>query len=312
MRLFHGLRDDHELGEGFVSIGNFDGVHRGHAAIIKRLVARAGEAGLSAVVLTFDPHPIAILRPGEVPPSLGTLEDKAELLGACGVDAVVAWPTDQALLGLSPEEFFEQMICGRLAARGMVEGPNFRFGRDRSGDIDSLGAQCEAAGVSLEIVEPVSLEGRVISSSVVREAISGGDVAGAARLLGRSYRLQGTVVRGALRGRTLGFPTANLGGIATLLPADGVYAALARLDGSDHAAAVHVGGNPTFDEDERKIEVHLLDFDGDLYDRTLAVAFVDRIRGTVEFSGREALVRQLEQDVEAVRSRLASGDGEEG
>jgi riboflavin kinase/FMN adenylyltransferase len=291
--------------DGAVAIGNFDGVHQGHARIAQRLLAMAGELGSAALVFTFDPQPARLLHPQRAPAPLCWTERKAELLGQLGVDAVLAYPTDAALLGLEAGEFFERIVLGRLHARGLVEGRNFFFGHDRRGTVELLGQFCRSAGVKLEVVEPLELDGRIVSSSLVRKLVAGGEVAEARRLLGRPYRIRGGVVRGAGRGRDLGFPTANLGGIDTLLPGEGIYAGGVRLDDGPHALALSVGPNPTFQEHALKVEAHVLDFAGDLYDRSLEVDFLARLRDIKRFAAAAELVRQMADDVGSVRRIFA-------
>lgn len=299
MPLLRGFGDDHppEYRGGVVSIGNFDGVHRGHGKILETLVARANEIGRPAVVLTFDPHPIRLLRPEAEPPSLSTLERKAELLTAAGVDVVIAYPTDQALLDLSPEGFFETIVRGRLDAAGLVEGPNFYFGKNRGGDVATLRELTEAAGMSLDVVEPLRVGEDYVSSSRIRTAIASGDVSTAVELLGHHYRVSGIVERGAGRGRELDTPTANLAEIRTLLPAPGVYAGRTEIDGDAYTAAVNIGPNPTFGDDAMKVEAHLVGYEGDLYGRSLALDFVDRIRDVRTFDSVEELQTQIAADV---------------
>lgn len=306
MTLQRGFENPEAYRGGFVSIGNFDGVHRGHQKIASVLVERARKAGVPAVVLTFDPHPISLLRPGQAPPGLSTVERKAELLEKCKVDCVIAYRTDANLLSLSPVQFFEQIIKGELNARGLVEGPNFFFGHDRSGDITTLRHLCESANISLEIVHSMMVSDQMISSSLIRARISEGDIASAVEWLGHPYQIEGRVGTGAKRGRELGFPTANLEGVTILLPPDGVYAGTASIDGTVHPAAVHLGPNPTFGELHRKLEVHVVDYSGDLYGKTLAVDLLDRVRGVVRFNGVEELRRQLTSDIEKVRLVAAS------
>lgn len=302
MQLFHGFEESAACRGGFVSIGNFDGVHRGHQRILGVLVDRARSAGVPAVVLTFDPHPIQLLRPGQVPPRLSTLERKASLLDRSGVDVVIAYPTDRALLDLSPEQFFEQIVRKELDARGLVEGPNFCFGRNRSGDVTMLSRLCEAFGILLDVVPPLEIDGRVVSSSTIRTLILDGKLAEAANLLGHPYRIRGRVVRGADRGRSIGFPTANLEDVTTLLPSDGVYAGRVDYQGQRLSAAIHLGPNPTFSETGRKLEIHVLDFSGDLYGQELEVDLLARLRDTARFEDVAALRQQLEQDLDAVRA----------
>ena len=302
MQLVHGFQESATCRGGFVSIGNFDGVHRGHERILRALVERARSAGVPAVVLTFDPHPIRLLRPAEAPPRLSTLERKAHLLARSGVDVLIAYPTDRALLDLRPEQFFERIVHQELAARGLVEGPNFCFGRNRSGDVTTLRRLCASSGILLEVVPPLEIDGGVVSSSRIRALILEGRIAEAVDLLGHPYRVRGRVIHGADRGRALGFPTANLDGVATLLPKDGVYAGRADYRGESWPAAVHLGPNPTFDETARKLEIHLLDFAGDLYGQELDVDFLARLRDTASFEDAAALRQQLERDLTTVRA----------
>ncbi|MSR59188.1 MAG: bifunctional riboflavin kinase/FAD synthetase [Planctomycetaceae bacterium] len=301
MKHLRGLDYCDSIRGAVVSIGNFDGVHRGHRSMLALLVRRAGELGAPAVVFTFDPHPIVLLRPNEIPPPLSTTTRKLELLEPCGADCVLVYPTDLALLALTPREFFDRIVIGRLAARGLVEGPNFFFGHDRAGDIDTLAGYCSAANLSLDVVPPLTVDGQIVSSSTIRRLILDGQVGKARTLLGQPYQLRGKVVPGARRGRTIGFPTANLEQVRTVLPSDGVYAGQARVDGVWHAAGINVGPNPTFAEQARKLEVHLVDFQGDLYDRDLDVEFFERLRDTRPFASLEALKEQLQHDIDAAR-----------
>ncbi len=300
MKLIHGLADTGDFRRGFVSIGNFDGVHLGHAAIVRQLVVRAREVGAAAIVLTFDPHPIKLLRPDQAPPQLSTLEDRAGWLGELGADVLIAIPTTLELLLLEPDEFFSQVVGEHLDPRGLVEGPNFHFGRERGGDIETLARLCENVGMGLDVVEPHAAGGALVSSSRIRTLLREGDVHEAGRMLGRDYSVRGRVEIGQGRGRQLDVPTANLGGIATLVPADGVYVGAASVGGRRYPAAIHIGGNPTFGEPGCKVEVHLLAFDGDLYGEELAVEISMRVRGTKKFESVDALRRQLADDLEVV------------
>lgn len=286
---------------GAVSIGNFDGVHRGHARLVGQLQQLALRCGGPAVVFTFDPHPSEILRPQGVPPELSWLERKTALLGELGVQWVIAYPTDQALLDLEPYEFFQRIVLRGLHARAMVEGPNFHFGKGRAGDIATLREYCEQTGVQLEIAEGQQAGDELISSSRIRRAITQGKVSQAREMLGRPHRLRGTVEQGAQRGRTIGFPTANLGQIDCLLPADGVYACRAFVNEQTYAAAVNIGPNPTFADAARKVEAHLLDFTGDIYQQPIEIDFLQQLRGVKSFDSIDALKQQLERDVASTR-----------
>jgi riboflavin kinase/FMN adenylyltransferase len=287
-----------------LAVGNFDGVHRGHARLIAQLRHRADAAGVPALALTFDPHPAALLRPDAAPVPLTWLERTESLLLNAGASAVGVFRTGPWLLNLSARDFFDRLILGRFAARGMVEGPNFAFGHDRGGDVATLERWCRESGLGFEVAGPLSVGGSIVSSSRIRSLISRGHVREATELLGRPHRLRGTVVRGAGRGAGLGFPTANLAHIDVLIPADGVYAMRAFIDGQPDPipAAVHIGPNSTFGEHARSVEAHLIDFSGNLYDRHLELDVLDRLRGTIRFDGVETLLAQIHTDVDAARA----------
>ncbi|MFN7573991.1 MAG: bifunctional riboflavin kinase/FAD synthetase [Planctomycetota bacterium] len=292
-----------ELRGGALTIGNFDGVHRGHKHVMQRLKQHAAAVNGPAIVFTFDPHPARLLRPEHSPPPLTWIDRKAELLSELGVDAVVAYPTDLALLQLEYADFFHKIVLERIGARAMVEGPNFYFGHDRQGDVQKLAELCTDYGLALEVVQPkLETSGEeMISSSRIRRLIGSGDVAGAGRLLTQPYRIRGLVVHGSARGASLGFPTANLDAIDTLVPAHGVYVGRAQIERRWYWTAVHIGPNPTFGEFASKVEIHVLDFDGSLYGTVLEVDFIDRIRGVKAFADIESLRTQLQRDIEFAR-----------
>jgi len=294
-----------EFTGGAVTVGNFDGVHRGHQALVAAARRWADRVGGPCVVVTFDPPPAALLhpRPDKAIP-LTTYAERAELLHASGADHVVTLKTDAGLLSLSPEAFFEDVLLGLFRAKAVVEGYNFRFGRGRAGDTTTLRELCAKSGLAFEEVASLMVAGEAVSSSRVRTALNDGDVATATELLGRAYRIAGTVVSGARRGRTIGFPTANLDNVPTLLPKEGVYAVRAIVSGTGYPAAANIGPNPTFGDDARKIEVHLIDFNGDLYGTQLAVEFVARLRDTKSFANVDELVDQLHRDVSAAKAIL--------
>jgi riboflavin kinase / FMN adenylyltransferase len=286
---------------GALAIGNFDGVHRGHQALVAETVRRAQSVTGPAVVLSFEPPPVHILHPERVQPPLTPLEDRIALLEAAGANLVLILRTSVELLQLGAREFFEQVIQRQVAARAMVEGENFGFGRNREGDTELLKKFCLTAGMAISVVAPVLLDGRPISSSRVRQALLEGDVAGAREQLNRPYQIRGVVGTGQQRGRTIGFPTANLTQVRSLLPADGVYAVGVRCASGRWLGAANIGSNPTFDENIRKIEVHLLDFSGQILGETLTIDFFERCRDTRRFASVDELVSQLRQDVEHVR-----------
>ncbi len=283
----------------YITVGNFDGVHRGHQQLLARLRVRADRAGAPALAITFDPHPVTLLRPDKAPVPLVWPEREIELLEQAGATEVAVFRTGPWLLELSASEFFDRVIRRQLGARGMVEGPNFAFGHDRQGDVGSLAVWCAEAGIDFEVVEAALIDDRLVSSSLIRESVSEGNVALAARFLGRPHRVRGKVAHGAGRGAGLGFPTINLEGIDTVVPADGVYAGLAWVNPREPAwpAACNIGPNPTFGEHARKVEAHLIGFTGDVYGKIVELDFLERLRGTHKFSGLDALLKQVRADI---------------
>ena len=291
---------------GAISIGNFDGVHRGHAVLLKQLRQLADEVGGPAVVLTFDPHPASLLRPDQAPVPLTWIERRADLLYRLGVDRVIACRPTAELLGLSATDFFQQVIRERLDCQAMAEGPNFYFGKDRQGDVEMLGQLCQRAAIPLRIVEPLDNQGQMVSSTMVRAAIAEGQIEAANAMLTAPYRISGLVAVGSQRGAGLGFPTANLSDLKVLAPAAGVYAGKTWVGGTAYRAAIHIGPNLTFDEGQCKVEVHLLDFTGDLYGERLEVQFNRRVRGIVKFASVDDLRNQLGRDIATVRNEPLS------
>lgn len=302
MQILSGIQEIGPFAGGVVSIGNFDGVHRGHRVMLKELVRLAEKLNVPAVAITFDPPPVALIAPQRVPPRLTTSERKAELMSELGVDALLVYRTNREFLNLSPAEFFQQVVLDQLQAKGLVEGENFCFGKNRAGNSQLLGEFCQEHQLELKIVSPVLNEGEVISSTGIRYALAQGDFAKGVNWLGKAYGLTGTVVSGAKRGRILGFPTANLDGISTLIPQEGIYAGLSWFDGKPVGAAVHIGKIPTFDDDSVRVEVYLLDFEADLYGQSVSVDLFARIREIKRFDSSESLKLQLQQDVEQVRN----------
>ncbi len=295
-----------ECRRGVLTIGNFDGVHLGHQALLSETNCLMRTLDGSGVAVTFDPHPSRILRPDLVAQPLTTMAARCTLLTQQGADHVLILQTSPALLQLSAREFFERIIIEQLQARALVEGSNFGFGRNREGTIETLKSMCAEKNVQLSLVPPCEVLGQPVSSSRVRSELLAGNVDLVTQLLGRTYRLQGTVGVGQKRGATIGFPTANLHEIATLIPGDGVYAVRAQVEGKTWPAAANVGPNPTFGENARKVEVHLIGYRGQLYEQTLAVDFVKKIRATKPFGSAQELVAQIKLDIEDVAAILNS------
>jgi riboflavin kinase / FMN adenylyltransferase len=297
-----------DLGRTAVVIGNFDGVHLGHQHVVREARGAADAAGLRVVAVTFDPHPMAVLRPDHAPTTITDLETRADLLHHAGVDDVLALPFDLEIASWSPDEFARRVLADALHAAVVVVGANFRYGARAAGDVATLTASGEALGFRAVGV-PLDGGPQVWSSTYVRTCLATGDVAGAAEALGRPFVVRGVVVRGDQRGRALGFPTANVP-TRTLAaaPADGVYAGwLCRLDTEQrYPAAISVGTNPTFDgERERRVESYVLDRDDlELYGVEVEVSFVDRIRGMERFDGVDALVATMHDDVRRARELL--------
>jgi riboflavin kinase / FMN adenylyltransferase len=286
---------------GALTIGNFDGVHRGHQTLLEELRRQADKIGGPAVAMTFDPHPVQILRPGTTPAALTTLADRTQLMLAYGADHVVVMQTTPMLLEQTARAFFDVAVRHGLAAKAVVPGFNFVFGHNREGNAASLAEFCREAGIACTPVSPLNVDGHPVSSSRIRGELAVGNVAAAANLLGRPFSVTGLVGTGQRRGQTIGVPTANLEGVATLVPGNGVYAVVVHHAGKHWAGAANIGPNPTFGEQDRKFEVHLLDFDGELKGETLTVDFLERLRETRPFEGVAQLVAQLHADIAAAR-----------
>lgn len=315
MRVWHGVSEiDRDLGPTVVTIGNFDGVHRGHRHVIERARELAAElGGVPVIAVTFDPHPMRIVRPDHAPHTLSSVDERVELLGAAGADGVVVLPFTPDLAQLPPEEFVTYVVLGSLHAAGVVVGENFRFGYRAAGDVTLLTTMCEAAGAKVVGLPLDGAGDQTWSSSYVRARVAEGDVEAAAAALGRPFTVRGTVRQGDQRGRELGYPTANIpvSGSEYAVPADGVYAGtLRRLDepGSPALpAAISVGTNPTFDGTDRRVESYVLDrTDLELYDVPVEVAFVKRLRGMVTFDGVDALLVQMAADVDQARELVGT------
>jgi riboflavin kinase/FMN adenylyltransferase len=284
------------------TIGAFDGIHRGHQLLLGQVVDRARALGVGSLCVTFDPHPDLVLYPERHLTYLTDRVEKDRVLRQLGMDEVQIIEFTRELSMLNPEEFLG-LISEEHPLAELWVGPDFALGRGRSGTISALAELGRVQGFALHVVPPQRVEREVISSTFIRSLLAQGNVRHANRLLGRRYRVSGTVEEGAARGRQLGFPTANVHpDPRRALPTDGVYAAVVPLDGAEHRAVVNLGSRPTFQEGERLLEVHLLDIKVDLYGRTLDVDFVDRLRDVQKFDGIEALKAQIARDAEAART----------
>ncbi|HZS02637.1 MAG TPA: bifunctional riboflavin kinase/FAD synthetase [Chloroflexota bacterium] len=287
------------------AIGAFDGLHRGHQVLLRDMVERAASLGARAVCVTFDPDPVQVLHPEVHPRALCSTAERERLIRALGVDEVYVWPFTPAVAQMSPEEFIAD-LCARYPLTEVWVGVDFGFGRDRAGNVQTLVELGQRYGFGVHARAPVYDGDRPISSTRIRDLLEAGEVAEAARLLGRPYRLAGEVLGGAQRGRQLGFPTANLvPPPEQVLPAHGVYAGLATVAGVEHPSVANVGSRPTFGEEQPLIEVHLLDFSGDLYGQHLAFDFVERVRTIRRFESMDALRAQISADIAGARACLA-------
>ena len=299
---------------GAVTIGNFDGVHRGHRAILEQVRKLADQVSGPAVVFTFDPPPSKILRPKSAPMPLTSIERRTQLLKKLGIDHVIVYPTSMQLLDLEPEAFFETVVVRSLRAKAIAEGENFQFGKKRRGDVPMLRQLCNEYGLQFSLLEPQRDAGEWISSTRIRSLIESGDIAAANPLLIEPYRISGIVAHGAERGRTLGFPTANLEKIQVLCPPLGVYAGRVASCKCTSVppckspspigmpVAINIGPNPTFDEDRWKVEAHIIDYNGDLYDQELSIEIFAKLRDVRKFDSKDHLLTQLASDIQQARS----------
>ncbi|MFE9768550.1 bifunctional riboflavin kinase/FAD synthetase [Streptomyces sp. NPDC005808] len=317
MQRWRGLEDiPEDWGRSVVTIGSYDGVHRGHQLIIRHAVDHARDLGVPSVVVTFDPHPSEVVRPGSHPPLLAPHHRRAELMAELGVDALLILPFTKEFSKLSPADFVAKVLVDKLHAKAVVEGPNFRFGHKAAGNVDFLREQGETYDFEVEVVDLyVTGEaggGEPFSSTLTRRLVAEGDVEGAREILGRPHRVEGIVVRGAQRGRELGFPTANVETLPhTAIPADGVYAGWLHVAGEAMPAAISVGTNPQFDGTERTVEAYAIDRVGlDLYGLHVAVDFLAFVRGQARFDSIESLLVAIRDDVKRSRELIEAYEGE--
>lgn len=287
-----------------IAIGVFDGVHVGHRTLIRAIAEHSRSDGGTPVAVTFDPLPIEVLAPGAPPSAISDIDERCALLSASGAAAVVVLRFTRELASLSPDEFARR-LAGAGEIRDVVVGEDFQFGRDRAGDVRTLGELGARLRFHVEVAPPVTMDGRVVSSTRIRNALLAGDVRDAARLLGRGYAVTGTVEHGDKRGRALGYPTVNLDvPINRLLPRDGIYAMWADVNGERVAAAASLGVRPTFGAGERRLEAFLLDWSGEVYGDTIRAEFVERLRDELRFATAGELAAQIGEDVERTRALL--------
>ena len=279
-----------------VTLGNFDGVHVGHQRAMELLKACAEKRDAPAVAVTFEPHPVSVVRPDQAPKRILTPELKQEVLASTGLDQLVVIHFTPEFSRIEPRAFVQDVLVDKLRVSELVLGENFRFGRARAGDVGSLGALGEHHDFVVHVVEASVYEGEIISSSRIRSALAAGDVEPAAAMLGRPYFLPGVVIRGDGRGRLMGFPTANIQVEGDVLVDDGVYVTSMRMGDDVCQGMTHVGRRPTFGLDERTVEIHLFDFDREIYGDAVRLYFHARVRGTVAFESADALKAQLERD----------------
>ncbi|MGE5592676.1 MAG: bifunctional riboflavin kinase/FAD synthetase [Betaproteobacteria bacterium] len=299
--------DTVDVPRSVVALGTFDGVHLGHQEILRRCVVHARRAGARAVVFTFDKHPLQVIRPQLAPAQLTDIEDKLALIEATGVELAVVARFDEAFARATPEEFVREVLLDGLRAAGAVVGFNYTFGWRARGTATVLAELGKKYGFDVEIAEPVSVGSVPVGSTEIRARLARGDVAGARAMLGRPFSVKGAVVPGEGRGRTLGYPTANIRiGPTMAVPARGVYAVLAEVQGGRFQAVANVGVRPTFDGRVTGIEVFVMDFAGDIYGETMRVSFIERLRDEMRFSSPLALASQIADDVKSARKVLSS------
>lgn len=288
-----------------ITLGNFDGLHLGHQELIKTIIRRAEETSGLSMVVTFRPHPLKILAPEKCPPLISIYEEKILLLEKLGIDVLVKIPFTLDFSAMEPRDFVKNILCDMLGAREIFVGYNYRFGKGRKGNILMLRDLGKEFGFSVREVEQVSLNGEVISSTRIRELIKDGDVEHAAQLLGRPYAVCGIVVKGDGRGRGLGVPTANIASKHSIIPSNGVYAARLFVRDRHYNGIVNIGMRPTFDAKSLAIEVHIFDFDEDVYGEDITIYFIRKIREEKKFQNAEALIKQIGKDIAEARRLLS-------
>lgn len=305
MRIIRGIKNYTEhLPSPVLTLGNFDGVHLGHQAIFKKVVERAREINGTSIAFTFEPHPLKVLAPERSPRLLNTFHGKMRLFEEACIQIVVCAHFNRSFADQNPEDFAREVLHKLIGVREVYVGYDYAFGKGREGSIDSLKKMGERYGFAVGVIEPVKVGGSVVSSSAIRDLLSNGRVEEAAKLLGRPYLIEGEVIHGAHRGQALGFPTANLNTANEMIPAFGVYAVVAHVEGKAIKGVASIGIRPTFDSGPVSIEVYLFDLHKDLYGKAMDVSFIKRLRGEEKFSNADALTRQIRKDVEDAQDVL--------
>ena len=303
MKIIRGFPEKEErLKTPIIALGNFDGVHLGHQEILKRVVEKAKMKGGTGIVVTFEPHPLKILSPGKCPPLIISFREKAELLEQAGIDILACLHFDREFAGLNPSEFVDKIIVEGIGAKEVFVGYDFAFGKGREGDTNTLKKLGKKFGFDVNVVEPIRVANKTVSSTLIRNLIREGNVREASIYLGRYYSVRGRIIGGDKRGRKLGFPTANIHPHHELIPKEGVYIGEVHLhDNKNYKSLINIGTRPTFGEHELNIEAFIFDFDKDIYGEFLKVSFLERIRDEVRFETSELLISQMTEDLKKAK-----------
>lgn len=311
MEVFQGIQSiQRALKNPAITIGNFDGVHKGHQALFERVKQWARDLDGQSVVMTFNPHPIEVLFPQKPLSFITSHQKKLDLIASCGIDATIVIPFDHEFSRMTAREFVEIVLVEKIGAKAIIVGYDYRFGKGREGDIAFLKELGKQHGFEVDVVSGIRLNDTTVSSTAIRQMIVHGQVKEANRLLGRFFEVSGTVIAGRKRGVTLGFPTANIRMPALASPRTGVYVVEAEIEGKTYGGAANLGYNPTFGDNELSLEVHLFDFNRDIYDKPITVRFIDRLRDERRFSGPQELVEQIRKDVDTAKQILKAVKGE--
>lgn len=305
MKVIRNLRNIRgKINNPILTLGNFDGIHLGHREIFRRVVERAEETKGNSIVYTFEPHPLRIIAPARTPLLLTTFRKKMELIAGSGIDITVCADFTKRFADQHPRDFARETLVGKIGVREVFVGYDYKFGRGREGTIDYLKKMGEEFGFKVTVIDAITVDGQVVSSTLVRDTIEDGDMEKANRLLGRWYSIEGKVVGGFKKGVMIGFPTANIDTSYDLLPHTGVYAARTIVDGEIYDGIANVGFNPTFHRDRLSVEIHIFDFSSDIYGREIEIIFIKRLREEIEFGSAEKLKAQIKKDIEVTREIL--------